>query len=370
MASALNHDSPEVATPCEDQETSLSGLNSMPCSSSSLSPPNLGSDHSVQRMGIGNENPCSADHEHQPVHLQFDSMAEALNWRVENQLDRYFSFKSCKSTKGLPGSYRVMNCNRKAKDITNDAKKSKKTFQCLAKVIFNQREVCCCHDHQSKKCSNAKLQVMVYGCLAHSHSLERRNIRLSKKVKDQAVELLTSGIRSDVVIEKYLSTNDQDLHSKPVTYRDVYRIKKTCNLGGYDEKASEVKNVMNLLGDVAFHGFNFGKQFTMSSTIPEEIQEKVAETSGYFLLTYASPEMLKRFRDHSTIISIDGTHGTNSAKFVLISVLVFGSAHIYSECNKAKKRIKSITSVLKSDDYDLKEKRRLMDASKSTREFN
>ncbi|XP_059098236.1 uncharacterized protein LOC131892399 [Tigriopus californicus] len=250
-------------------------------------------------------------------------MAEALNWRVENQLDRYFSFKSCKSTKGLPGSYRVMNCNRKAKDITNDAKKSKKTFQCLAKVIFNQREVCCCHDHQSKKCSNAKLQVMVYGCLAHSHSLERRNIRLSKKVKDQAVELLTSGIRSDVVIEKYLSTNDQDLHSKPVTYRDVYRIKKTCNLGGYDEKASEVKNVMNLLGDVAFHGFNFGKQFTMSSTIPEEIQEKVAETSGYFLLTYASPEMLKRFRDHSTIISIDGTHGTNSAKFVLISVLVF-----------------------------------------------
>ncbi|TRY79252.1 hypothetical protein TCAL_05814 [Tigriopus californicus] len=136
------------------------------------------------------------------------------------------------------------------------------------------------------------------------------------------MELLKFGIRSDVVIDKYLSSNDMDKDSKPVTYADVHRIKKSSNLEGYDENASEVKNVLSLMSDEGFRGFNFGRKFVMSLT-PGDVEAKITETFGYFLLTYASPEMIKRFHDHPTAISIDGTHATNVVNFILISIIIF-----------------------------------------------
>ncbi|XP_059088130.1 uncharacterized protein LOC131884377 isoform X2 [Tigriopus californicus] len=269
------------------------------------------------------ETACSVEHEHEPLNLLFDSMDEALNWRVENQLDRYFSFKGSKSTRGVLGAYRYLRCNQNVKDKIAGAKKSKKAYLCSARITFNQTEMCCCPDPQSDLCLNAKQQVKVYGCVAHSHPMGRKNIRLSKIVKDRTASLLSSGITSEVVIDKYMSINDLDPQSKPVTYDDIYRIKKSLNLEGYDGKASEVRNVSNLLIDPSFRGFNYGKKFDVAS-MPEDIVGKVIETSGYFLLTYASPEMIQRFHDHPTIVSIDGTHGTNASKFVLITIVVFG----------------------------------------------
>ncbi|TRY75338.1 hypothetical protein TCAL_15601 [Tigriopus californicus] len=233
------------------------------------------------------EAPCSSEHEHEPLRLQLDSMDAALNCRLQNQLDRYFSFKGTKSTGGVPGSYRMLRCNQ---------------------------------------------NVSIYGCVAHSHPLAGKNIRLSTSIKDRTAALLTSGITPEVVIDKYLSTNDMDPDSKPVTYHDIYRIKKSLNLNGYDWKASEVRNVSSLLVDPSFHGFNYGKKFDMFS-MSKDIADKVIETSGYFLLTYASPDMIQRFHDHPTTISIDGTHGTNAAKYVLISILMFGNYCIPSILN-------------------------------------
>jgi hypothetical protein len=104
---------------------------------------------------------------------------------------------------------------------------------------------------------------------------------------------------------------------------------------GYDGKASEVRNVSNLLIDPSFRGFNYGKKFDVAS-MPEDIVGKVIETSGYFLLTYASPEMIQRFHDHPTIVSIDGTHGTNASKFVLITIVVFGNQTLKPLCVQFK----------------------------------
>lgn len=60
--------------------------------------------------------------------------------------------------------------------------------------------------------------------------------------------------------------------------------------------------------------------------LPLNVQEKVVETNGAFLICFADEQMLETFRNHPTTISIDGTHGTCSAKFILISILVFGKS--------------------------------------------
>lgn len=86
---------------------------------------------------------------------------------------------------------------------------------------------------------------------------------------------------------------------------------------------SEVDNVTALLAEEAFRGFNFGSKFELAE-FPAEVKNKVAETSGQFLLSYASPKMIDMFRANPTIISIHGSSGTNSSKFVLISILIFG----------------------------------------------
>eukprot|EP00094_Tigriopus_californicus_P003768 TCALIF_03625-PA protein Name:"Protein of unknown function" AED:0.19 eAED:0.81 QI:0/0/0/1/0/0.5/2/0/73 len=53
----------------------------------------------------------------------------------------------------------------------------------------------------------------IYGCVAHSHPMERKNICMSTTIKDHTVALLTSWITPEVVIVKYLSTNDMDPES-------------------------------------------------------------------------------------------------------------------------------------------------------------
>ncbi|TRY68822.1 hypothetical protein TCAL_06189 [Tigriopus californicus] len=190
----------------------------------------------ARRCRQAQEAPCSADHTHQPIRLQFDSMTEALNWRLENQLDRYFSLKSAKNSNGTPGSYRIMRCNQNVKDRIASSKKSKKAYDCAAKVIFNQKEVCVCENHELVECSNVKQQVLVYGCIEHSHPIERNKIRLSKVAKDRASELIASGVPSDVVLKEYRSMHEQDPESKPLKYEDIYRIKKMCKLKGYGGK--------------------------------------------------------------------------------------------------------------------------------------
>eukprot|EP00094_Tigriopus_californicus_P012744 TCALIF_12319-PA protein Name:"Protein of unknown function" AED:0.42 eAED:0.42 QI:0/0/0/0.5/1/1/2/0/194 len=66
------------------------------------------------------------------------------------------------------------------------------------------------------------------------------------------------------------------------------------------------------------------------SLVPQEIEGKVVEISGYLLLMYTSPDMLQRFLDLLKTISNDGTHGTNAAKFVLITVMVFVDMYVAS----------------------------------------
>ncbi len=73
--------------------------------------------------------------------------------------------------------------------------------------------------------------MIVSGCLKHSHDLERRNIRISRKTKDFIAHLLSQGVEPKVVIENYFA-RDLDPKSKPVTYADVLNIQKQYKLQG------------------------------------------------------------------------------------------------------------------------------------------
>lgn len=260
---------------------------------------------------------CKVPHEHQLIREQFDSMAEALEWWAANQMDRYFSFK------GRKRASRIANCSQNVQDKRASTKKTKKLFQCGAKIIFNQVEVCLCEaDNDSDWCHTAQFKILAYGCVAHSHPIEPKNLRLSEVEKTRVAQMLQSGLRSDVILDKYVPMS---ANSKPLTYDDIYRIRKACNLIRSPEgQVSEVDNVTALLAEEAFRGFNFGSKFELAE-FPAEVKNKVAETSGQFLLSYASPKMIDMFRANPTIISIHGSSGTNSSKFVLISILIFDS---------------------------------------------
>lgn len=96
------------------------------------------------------------------------------------------------------------------------------------RIIFNQVEVCLCEaDNDSDWCHTAQFKILAYGCVAHSHPIEPKNLRLSEVEKTRVAQMLQSGLRSDVILDKYVPMS---ANSKPLTYDDIYRIRKACNL--------------------------------------------------------------------------------------------------------------------------------------------
>eukprot|EP00094_Tigriopus_californicus_P013513 TCALIF_13071-PA protein Name:"Protein of unknown function" AED:0.83 eAED:0.83 QI:56/0/0.25/0.25/0.66/0.75/4/0/286 len=213
-------------------------------------------------------------------------------------------------------------------------------------IIFRQATLCQCEDTTTEICRNEKPRVLIYGCLSHCHPIERKNIRLSKVTKDHALNLLQSGLRHGVIIEKYFAPINDEPDHKLVVPADLYRIEKTANLHGYDHKLSEVANVSAMLLTPSFLAFNFGEKFSKTG-FPHGLQDKLVETSGSFLLCYASEPMLQRFQRHPTVVAIDGTHGTNASKFIMISINVFGMRNIgyskfqtdYSICHQVEEEM-------------------------------
>lgn len=264
---------------------------------------------------------CDTDHDHSPIEIEFSTMDEALAWRFDEEHDRYFSIRQSRK------NFKHFHCSQKHEGKKQErVKNSKKVHNCPAKFMFNQRRLCHCDISSTtqERCSSYKDVVQVRGCLEHSHPLERRNIHLSKKTKDNIVDLLKSGLQTSVILEKHFPPSRENPTSKPVTADDIYRLEKTNNLQGYNSKVSEVENLTALMSGLSFRGFNYGHKFEMSH-FSEDVQAKVVNTDGQFLICYASPEMIERFKNHPFTVAIDGTHGTNASKFILISVNVMDS---------------------------------------------
>lgn len=62
--------------------------------------------------------------------------------------------------------------------------------------------------------------------------MERKNFRLSKKVKEQTMNLLQSGIPTGVVLDKYMCPTEENAKSKPMTPADIHNIRRKSNVQG------------------------------------------------------------------------------------------------------------------------------------------
>ena len=56
---------------------------------------------------------------------------------------------------------------------------------------------------------------------------------------------------------------------------------------------------------------------------------KKIESGNQMLLVFMTEEMRQQFRAHPFTLALDGTHGTNGSKSVLITVLAFGKHHMH-----------------------------------------
>ncbi len=99
-------------------------------------------------------------------------------------------------------------------------------------------------------------------------------------------------------------------------------------LTGYDPKATLVDNVKAILtAHPAFRSWNFGHRFDMT-LMPEAIKVWTIETIGFFVVTFATKEMITLFKEHNTLVAVDGTHSTNESKYVPISLLVLSKLYV------------------------------------------
>ncbi|XP_059098651.1 uncharacterized protein LOC131892814 isoform X2 [Tigriopus californicus] len=243
-------------------------------------------------------------------------MEEANLWIEGHELDKGLRIRTSSKER------KVLCCRQNfQKHVKGDT--SNATNECPAKLYFRESQICTCSNLlRLEDCASNAKRITVRGCLHHSHPIENRNLKLSKMVKKDAASLIQAGIHPRVVLNKYFPADQESAHCKPVTSSDLYRIANNLNLHGFDPKLSEVTNVTTIMASQCFRGFNYGKNFHMN-VLPENVQKKVIPTNGAFLICFANEQMLKTFRNHSTTISVDGTHGTCSAKYILLSVLVF-----------------------------------------------
>lgn len=106
------------------------------------------------------------------------------------------------------------------------------TWVYFIRITMKEVELCNCTNPKVDRCMNPSRVIQVKGCTKHSHAIEKRNLRLSKKTKDRVADLLRSGLRSDVVLERYFDSSNENSNSKPVTMADINGIINAYNLHG------------------------------------------------------------------------------------------------------------------------------------------
>ncbi|TRY80259.1 hypothetical protein TCAL_15415, partial [Tigriopus californicus] len=140
-----------------------------------------------------------------------------------NEMDRSFVTRRSSSNQRLFICAQTTKDNIKDKRLKTNA--SRKTHDCPAKLFFKEASFCrCVSPVAGEKCELNRPSVQIRGCLQHSHPLERRNLRLSKAVKEDVVKLLEAGLTPNVIINKYHPAEKEDPASKPVTTGDVYSL--------------------------------------------------------------------------------------------------------------------------------------------------
>lgn len=258
-------------------------------------------------------------------------MKEAIEYISISKLDTVFTTRTSTSI------YRRYNCRENVLDRVNSPKRkvykahssaSVKTVKCMAGFKVQKRIICnCSMDSQTQDnclCDSAKEEYVIRGCLSHSHEEQCRNKRLSPLTKAFILKKLKDGVPIEKILELHFTKNVSiDSDEKIVTYSDIMYIARQHGIGGIDITVSERQNCLDLLECPGFIGFNWENTLG-PSPLPPNLMNKLIETNGKFSLIYMDENMRRKFRNNPYVLSLDSTHHTNRAGFLLVSILVYG----------------------------------------------
>ena len=179
-------------------------------------------------LGVAQCGPqCKEDHEHEWINKEFDSLEDARNFIISEELDTKFAVRSSVES-GLVAKGRTKpevpnqqwSCNRNNRSSTwvPKRKNSKKLLheKCPAKFVVRPREVA--DKNELVKMGNGVRNIkadslnvttkwIVYGCLSHSHDIENTKLlKLSHRVRKNIALLLKLDIPMYRLRSQYLKT--------------------------------------------------------------------------------------------------------------------------------------------------------------------
>ncbi|TRY78690.1 hypothetical protein TCAL_04239, partial [Tigriopus californicus] len=228
---------------------------------------------------------CREDHIHQSIQEEFDTMEEAYKWYYSNELDRYISgYTTIPSLKSFKCSQRT--------NSQKGAKKTKKLFNCPAKMSFRRAEVCMCSDVSQDRCTIQQFRILVYGCVAHSHPMEQKYFRLSKVTKDRIRTYLKSGMSIKDILTQHFASPEDDPNSKPVLSSDIYRIAKASNLLNKAnilplENTTAESSSNNLNEELAMETGSFGNPEEQNTSQTIEVQTITDQEMANFRMEFS-----------------------------------------------------------------------------------
>lgn len=284
---------------------------------------------------------CSTAHEHDVFHLYFKSFEECIAWVENTEKDQHFSIRITKP------DYRMYRCNRDIRQKLRGREYSsrvgsKKSLDCGSCFSIHKTVKCNCTSPEDKKCTTYSTAFIIKGCLKHNHDIDLRFDRISKKKKKSVQEKLAmevpprSIVKADFIASiRDVEENDKTeetancvLNERPLSMGDAHRIKRQSHLRENGLTTNEVTNVLTLLQEEDFHAFCVNTVLE-GFECPELLVPKQVNNLGHMFICYASKEMRGKFQKHPYTLGVDGTHGTNSSKYSLVTFLAYGKQYTF-----------------------------------------
>ena len=99
-------------------------------------------------------------------------------------------------------------------------------------------------------------------------------------------------------------------------------IERSSMAKGIDTRKSQLDNTFSLLDRPEFVGFNLCSIFPDEPCPPNLLGKQVG--GNQLVISFMTQAMKTRFENHPYTLQIDGTHGTNGSRYIMIGILAIG----------------------------------------------
>jgi hypothetical protein len=252
---------------------------------------------------------CGVDHTHIRVDEQFSTINGLQTFVYDNELDASFRLSQSYSTKVT--NVRSYICGRRGWYLAQ--KTTKKNTNCPA--FFKTFEL---------EGGGFKIE----GCLEHTHPIELRFLKVSRKDVDKVVHCLTNHIPVKTIKDKFFPFTDYENNlGKPVLQDDIRRIKRLTVPEPDTIMLKDGQASVETMKKEEIRAFNLRKiLINHDEDIPASIAEKIVEVAhDQILVFYMSEKQREYFRESPYNLLTDGMFVNLSSKCLGVSIIACGS---------------------------------------------